>query len=265
MITMKKCKNCGFVMQDNCNFCSNCGSKDFETVYAPGSGMENDVYEYNGYGVDDEAKARKKKMYSMLGVLVIILLAILAVGAIKISIDSKAQKEAQAGNQTQQEETAFSYGEISGNVYRNKWADLRFAFDDNLKQAPKDSCEYIEDKSAVCDFNAVSADNKSRITVFLTDLSNRESLLNLSEADLLKEYSSKAAKRIEGSQLSDSQYQLIGNSLFMYADASGKTGGSDICVTTYLRKKDNYAIIISVSSAYPERNHKLADKFEPCE
>ncbi len=262
---MKKCKNCNFVAPDNSNFCSNCGSKNFETVYAPESGMSSDVYEYNGYEIDDETKARKKKMYSMLGVLVIILLAILAFGAIKISLDSKAQKEAQAGNQTQQEETVFSYGEISGNVYRNKWADLRFVFDDNLKQAPKDSYDYLEDKNAVCDFNAISADNKSQIAVFLTDLSNRESLLNLSEADLLKEYSSKVVKRIEGAQLSDSQYQLIGNSLFMYTDVSGKADGNDICVTTYLRKKDNYAIIISVSSAYPERNHKLADKFEPCE
>lgn len=263
---MKRCKKCNYVMSDGNNYCSNCGSNDFEIIYTQENSMDSGAYEYSEYQIDSEAaKIRKKKMLSMLGVLVIIFLALIAFAAVKMSLDSKAQKESQAENQTQQEEISFSYGDINGNMYRNKWADMQFAFDDNWKQAPKDSYNYFEDKKAVCDFNAVSADNKSQITVFLIDLSNQDSRLTLSEADLLKEYSAEVSKKIDGAKVSEYQYQLIGNSLFVYTDASGQINGNDICVTTYLRRKDDYAILINISSVNAERNQKLSEKFEPCE
>ena len=78
-------------MSDGNNYCSNCGSNDFEIIYTQENSMDCGAYEYSEYQIDSEAaKIRKKKMLSMLGVLVIIFLALIAFAAVKMSLDSKA-------------------------------------------------------------------------------------------------------------------------------------------------------------------------------
>lgn len=261
---MKKCNICNLIASDDIKYCSNCGSNDFEKINTQENNMSREVYDYTESSVNsDISNNRKKKMFAMLGVLAIVLVALVAFTAIKITIDSKAKNDSQNNKHIQREEVAFSLGEISGNKYRNEWADIQFVLDNNWKQAPKENYSFFEDENATCDFNALSDDN-SQITVLLIDLSSKESLLLLSEDDLVKEYSKGISKKLDEPKTSEIQYQMLGNQVYLYSDVSGKANDNEICITSFLRKKNDYAIIINVSSVNAEKNHKTSEKIESC-
>ena len=141
---MEKRKNSNCIMPDDNKSCSYFESENFERIHSQGNNMSDKVYEYTKYSINvDVSRKRKKKMFIMLAVLVIILISLLSFSAIKIIIDSKAKNSSQSNNLIQQEEIAFSFGNISGNIYQNKWADIKFALENNWKQAPKEKYNFF--------------------------------------------------------------------------------------------------------------------------
>lgn len=263
------CNNYNHCEQDTDKFCSDCGSQDFSVnkssfnYYDDKKNIES--YDYTENTIDFYGpNVRKKKMFSMLGVLTIILVILVVFTAIKITLDNSPKKDIKNNNQTTQEEIAFSYGKFNGNIYYNNWADIKCSLDNNWKQASKDNYELYNDENTTCDFNAISNDG-SQISILIIDLSNNQSLLYSSENELIKDYSSGISKKIENSKVSVIQYQMLGNQLYQYTDIEGKISEKEICITSYIRKKDNYAIVVNISSVNSEKNHVLSEMIDSCE
>lgn len=84
-LTMKRCTSCNYMERDGANFCSNCGNSSFEEqrdYYWAESESEEEIFR--------EARIRrKKKMYSMLGVLGLIFLFLILFTAVKITLDNR--------------------------------------------------------------------------------------------------------------------------------------------------------------------------------
>lgn len=266
---MKICNNCNHCEPDTTDFCSNCESRDFSVnenlINDYDEKKNNKSYDYTENTIDFyDPNVRKKKMFSMLGILAIILVVLVVFTAIKITLDNSQKDDIQNNNQTTQEEIAFSYGEFNGNIYHNNWADIKCYLDKDWKQVSKEKYDLYKDENTTCDFIAMSNDG-SQIAILLIDLSNNQSLVYSSEDELIKDFSLRISNRIEKPKISENQYQMLGNQLYLYSDIEGKTSEKEICITSYIRKKDNYAIVVNISSVNAEKNHVLSEMIYSCE
>lgn len=210
-----------------------------------------------------ESNNRKKKMLSMLGFLAIILVILIFVVALKISIDNKGDGKDINTLQTYQEDVPFSFGTINGNVYENRWADIQCSVNNEWKEATKEQYEAYKNEGTTCDFNVLSNDG-CEIAILLIDLSKHPSLLDYSEDALINEISIGISSKIESVKVSKKSYQMLGNQLYLYADIDGKNDSKSVCVTSYLRKLDGYAIVVNISSGNAEKNHVLSNLIESC-
>lgn len=206
---------------------------------------------------------RKKKMFSMLGVLAIILVVLIFVGALKVSIDNKGDDKATDISPTSKEVVSFSFGKVNGNVYENRWADIKCSVNGEWTEATKEQYSTYKDESTTCVFDILSND-KCEIAILLIDLSKHPSFINYSEDMLLSEFSVGVSSKIENANTSKNSYQMLGNQLYLYADVKGKISNREVCVTSYLRKLDDYAIVVNISSNSAEKNHVLSDLIESC-
>lgn len=260
---MKLCNNCNNIEHESSKYCSNCGSSDFKTndnerktnysYYT----IQNSANYYN-----DGKNLKKKKMLSMLGVLALIFIILIFVTAFKLVHDAKINKNMDV-TYSSKDDITYSAGTIKDGFYSNRWADIKFTMSEGWSEASQDQYKSYEDEITTCDFYAKNTDG-SLIAVVFVDLSNEDDL-NYSEYDLMKELSVGVLSRFTKFKISDNLYQLIGNQLYLYSDISGNINNSNICITSYIRKNENRAIVINITSNSAEQNHKIAESIESVE
>ena len=56
---------------------------------------------------------------------------------------------------------------------------------------------------------------------------------------------------------------MLGNQLYMFIDTIGKIDEKAVCITTYIRFIDQYAIVINITDDSPKKTHAIADMIEP--
>lgn len=254
---MKTCANCNSIEPDLSKFCSNCGSADFKEdnlteeinstvlLHIREDGFENTF--------EDAKKQRTKKMFLMLGVLLLILIAIIFAAIVKMAYDSK--NIIHKPNYIENIDVPFAEGVFENGVYHNEWADLTIDLSNGWFKAPQEQYELYEDENTICDFYAKNGNDNS-LVVLLLDLSF--SKIIYSESDLLEELSLGISSGLDNSLTTGQSYQLIGDWLYVYSDTRGEANGKPICITSYLRIKDDHAILVNITSSSLKYNHEIS-------
>lgn len=260
---MKTCINCNNLEPDSSKFCSNCGGSYFRDEYSTNN--NENVFQTNQPFLTDDSiretnQRKKKKMFSMLGVLSLILIVLVFATAIKVTHDSKKMSDTTL---TYSDTTSFSTGNINNNIYSNEWADIKFDMQDNWSEVSNQQYESYEDEITTCDFYAENSDG-SQLAILLIDMS-KDDTFNYTESTLIEEFSAGAASGMNNSATSEVMYQLLGNQLYLYTDITGKINGNETCITTYVRMIDDHAIVINITSNSPENNHVIAELIDSCE
>lgn len=253
---MKTCNNCNSIEQDSAKICSNCGSQDFNFNYI----INKDDISYDTFEDDNDIKkARKKKMFSMLGVLALILLLIIGFAVVKITHDDNKNDN----NTSASESFEVIGGNIDEGIYQNNWADIKFSMSTEWTEGSNKQYDSYEDKITKCDFYANDNDGAS-IVVLISDLSSPE-MSSYSEEQLNKEMSNGIASGMQNAIATKPTYALVSNQLYMCSDITGQIDNNDACITTLVRKIEEKAIIINITSHSIERNQEIINSIESCD
>lgn len=259
---MKICTNCNNVEADTSKFCSNCGSSSFRDEHS----IDNEIYnsQTNYEFLTDETiieakKRRKKKMLSMLGVLALILIVLVFVTAIKVTHDSKVTKP--SNDYTNNTEIPYSEGIFENSVYVNNWADIKIELPESWSEASQKQYSSYEDEITTCDFYAENSDG-DLLSILFINLSSNDT--TYSEDEILREMTTGISSKLENPNTTEPLYQLLGNQLYLYSDVEGKINDKDMCITSYVRFQDEYAIVINITSKNPENNHSISASIDSC-
>ncbi|MGN0533085.1 MAG: hypothetical protein ACI4IK_01890 [Eubacterium sp.] len=253
---MKTCNKCNSIEQDSAKFCSNCGSQDFNFNYV----INNNDIRYDSFeDENDIKKTRKKKMLSMLGVLALILLIIIGIAVVKITHDaSKNENNTSASGNFE-----VICGDIDDGIYQNNWADIKFSMSSEWTEGSKKQYDSYEDKITRCDFYANNNDGESMV-VLISDLSSPE-MLSYSEEQLNREMANGIASSMQSASATEPTYAMVSNQLYMYSDITGQIDNKNVCISTFVRKIEEKAVIINITSNSVEKNHEIIDSIESCD
>lgn len=247
---MKICNNCNSMQPDEASFCSNCGSSSLRNA------VENMAY-YDNYNFAEVKKRKNKKIAIIISVLALIMVVLLAAAAIKIFSSS-----AVPNNGISDDTPDYVYGTISQDVYTNEWADLRFQLTDGWENAAEEKYKAFDGELTKCDFHAIYTDG-SNVVVMIMDLSRKE-FQSYSENQLLDELSEGFIEGVDNAEKSENSYQTVANQLYSHTSVNGKVDNTDIdvCISAYVKKIDNKAVFIAVTSNTIEKNNSVIEMFQ---
>lgn len=253
---MKICTQCNSVEPNDVKICSRCGGNNFNNTYV----IDNNHINYNSnFDETEYKKTRKKKMYSMLGVLALILLIIVGLTAVKITHDANTNESNTSISDINQNISGY----IKNNIYQNEWADVKFNLGTEWKEASKKQYKSYEDEITKCDFYANNNDETS-VAVLVSDLSSPE-MLSFSEEQLNREMANGIASGMQNASATEPTYALVANQLYMYSDITGQIDNKDVCITTLVRRIEEKAVIINITSNSVEKNQAIIDSIESCD
>lgn len=275
----KQCKACGSNVPADARFCQVCGGAEFITNNVP---TNQPVYNQNQYNQQPpinqtwqppvpQNQPKKKKT----GLIIVIVAAVLIVLAVIGMVAEKAFQDQGYGDNTgnngdysyntggsngntdnssseNEEKLYYSKGNFDGSVYENKWADIKFALPEGFSDA--DSATYMaaENSNTECGMYFMADDTMGLIYICY------EKLPTFPVYDE-EEYLDSAMKSLEN--VSGVTYKIpntystatIGGYAYAKAECEFNNGNGDFANTFYVRKLDNYMIVISaigVNSGY---------------
>ena len=275
----KQCKACGSNVPVDARFCQVCGGAEFITNNVPTS---QPVYNQNQYNQQPpinqtwqppvpQTQPKKKKTGLIIGIVAAVLVVLAVIGMVA----EKAFQNQGYGDNTgnngdysyniggsngntdnssseNEEKLYYSKGNFDGSVYENKWADIKFALPEGFSDA--DSATYMaaENSTTECGMYFMADDTMGLIYICY------EKLPTFPVYDE-EEYLDSAMKSLEN--VSGVTYKIpdtystatIGGYAYAKSECEFNNGNGDFANTFYVRKLDNYMIVISaigVNSGY---------------
>ena len=148
----------------------------------------------------------------------------------------------------------FSYGEIKDNKYINKWAELTFNLENDWTQADDEtylSQQSEDDKTGLC---VVNKDGEI-ISVSFSDIAKE--LGEYDEEELAEKYFEKYASEVKNGICSELETELMGLNLYKYIDVESTNEDQNSSKSVYIRRQNDFYIIIKITSGSSERNHDI--------
>lgn len=270
----KQCKACGSNVPTDAKFCHICGGSDFII-----NGVTSSQPTYNRKSAINQTwqppvpqkKPKKKKTGLIIGIVVATLIVLAVIGIIaEKAIQDQGYSDNPGNNgdygyniggshgttdnssSENEEKLYYSKGSFDGSVYENKWADIKMTLPEGFSDA--DSAAYMaaENSNTECGVYFMADDTMGLIYICY------EKLPTFPEYDE-EEYLDSAMKTIENA--SGVTYKIpdtysvttIGGYAYAKAECEFNNGNGDFANTFYVRKLDNYMIVISaigVNSGY---------------
>ena len=275
----KQCKACGSNVPADARFCQVCGGAEFITNNVP---TNQPVYNQNQYNQKPpinqtwqppvpQNQPKKKKTGLIIGIVAAVLVVLAVIGMVA----EKAFQDQGYGDNTgnngdysyniggangntdnssseNEEKLYYSKGNFDGSVYENKWADIKFALPEGFSDA--DSATYMaaENSNTECGMYFMADDTMGLIYICYEKLPtfpvyDEEEYLDSAMKSL--EYVSGVTYKIPDTYSTAS----IGGYAYAKAECEFNNGNGDFANTFYVRKLDNYMIVISaigVNSGY---------------
>ena len=275
----KQCKACGSNVPADARFCQVCGGAEFITNNVP---TNQPVYNQNQYNQQPpinqtwqppvpQNQPKKKKTGLIIGIVAAVLIVLAVIGMVA----EKAFQDQGYGDNTgnngdygynigesngttdntsseNEEKLYYSKGNFDGSIYENKWADIKFALPEGFSDADTATYMAAENSNTECGMYFMSDDTMGLIYICY------EKLPTFPVYDE-EEYLDSAMKSLEN--VSGVTYKIpdtystatIGGYAYAKAECEFNNGNGDFANTFYVRKLDNYMIVISaigVNSGY---------------
>lgn len=278
----KQCKTCGSNVPAEARFCQACGGAEFITNNVP---TNQPVYNQNQYNQQPpvnqtwqppapQNKPKKKKTGLIIGIVAaLIVLAVIGVIAEKTlqnqgygdNIGNNGDYGYNIGESNgntdnsfgeNEEKLYYSKGNFDGSVYENKWADIKFTLPAGFSDADSSTYMAAENSNTECGMYFMADDTMGLIYICY------EKLPTFPVYDE-EEYLDSAMKSLEN--ISGVTYKTpdtystatIGGYAYAKAECEFNNGNGDFANTFYVRKLDNYMIVISAIGVDFEYNDAL--------
>lgn len=275
----KQCKACGSNVPADARFCQACGGAEFITNNVPTNQPAYNQNQYNQQHPVNQTwqppvpqnQPKKKKTGLIIGIVaaVLIVLAVIGMVAEKAFQDQGygdntgnngdysfniGESDSTTNNNSQEtpEKLYYSKGNFDGSIYENKWADIKFALPEGFSDADTATYMAAENSNTECGMYFMADDTMGLIYICY------EKLPTFPVYDE-EEYLDSAMKSLEN--VSGVTYKIpntystttIGGYAYAKAECEFNNGNGDFANTFYVRKLDNYMIVISaigVNSGY---------------
>lgn len=274
----KKCKACGSNVPADARFCQVCGGAEFITNNVPTNQPTYNQNQYNQQPPVNQTwqppvpqnQPKKKKTGLIIGIVAAVLIVLAVIGMVA----EKAFQDQGYGDNTgnngdysynngesngntdssieNEEKLYYSKGSFDGSVYENKWADIKFTLPEGFSDADTATYMAAENSNTECGMYFMADDTMGLIYICY------EKLPTFPVYDE-EEYLDSAMKSLEN--VSGVTYKIpdtystatIGGYAYAKAECEFNNGNGDFANTFYVRKLDNYMIVISaigVNSGY---------------
>lgn len=275
----KQCKACGSNVPADARFCQACGGAEFITNNVPTNQPAYNQNQYNQQPPVNQAwqppvpqnQPKKKKTGLIIGIVAAVLIVLAVIGMVA----EKAFQDQGYGDNTgnngdygynigesngntdnssseNEEKLYYSKGNFDGSIYENKWADIKFALPEGFSDADTATYMAAENSNTECGMYFMADDTMGLIYICY------EKLPTFPVYDE-EEYLDSAMKSLEN--ISGVTYKIpdtystatIGGYAYAKAECEFNNGNGDFANTFYVRKLDNYMIVISaigVNSGY---------------
>lgn len=270
----KQCKACGSNVPTDAKFCQVCGGSDFiinNVASSRPTYNQNSAVNQTWQPPVPQDKPKKKKTGLIIGIVAAVLIVLAVIGMVA----EKAFQEQGYGDNTgnngdygynigesngttdnssseNEEKLYYSEGTFDGSVYENKWADIKFALPEGFSDADSATYSAAENSNTECGMYFMADDTMGLIYICY------EKLPTFPAYDE-EEYLDSAMKSLQN--VSGVTYKIpdtystatIGGYAYAKAECEFNNGNGDFANTFYVRKLDNYMIVISaigVNSGY---------------
>lgn len=152
-VQKKRCYNCKTIVDQNINFCPDCGNNQFEWV-------DKDItmqlrtehspwYNQEVSNTTREQNKIEEKRSNKLKIIVITMILIIIVGSLfAILMSFFSNNDADISNQGPKVE--YTKGELVNNVYYNEWADIKVSIPEGYSNATEDEYSNSTDEVSDC-------------------------------------------------------------------------------------------------------------------
>lgn len=275
----KQCKACGSNVPADARFCQACGGAEFITNDVPTNQPAYNQSQYNQQPPVNQTwqppvpqnQPKKKKTGLIIGIVAAVLIVLAVIGMVA----EKAFQDQGYGDNTgnngdysyniggtngntdnssseNEQKLYYSKGNFDGSIYENKWADIKFALPEGFSDADTATYMAAENSNTECGMYFMADDTMGLIYICY------EKLPTFPVYDE-EEYLDSAMKSLEN--VSGVTYKIpdtystatIGGYAYAKAECEFNNGNGDFANTFYVRKLDNYMIVISaigVNSGY---------------
>ena len=275
----KQCKACGSNVPADARFCQACGGAEFITNDIPTNQPAYNQSQYNHQPPVNQTwqppvpqnQPKKKKTGLIIGIVAAVLIVLAVIGMVA----EKAFQDQGYGDNTgnngdysyniggtngntdnssseNEQKLYYSKGNFDGSIYENKWADIKFALPEGFSDADTATYMAAENSNTECGMYFMADDTMGLIYICY------EKLPTFPVYDE-EEYLDSAMKSLEN--VSGVTYKIpdtystatIGGYAYAKAECEFNNGNGDFANTFYVRKLDNYMIVISaigVNSGY---------------
>lgn len=250
----KQCKSCGSNVPNDANFCQMCGGAYF-TINNQTPIQQN--YNQTWQHPIPQNQPPKKKTGLTIGIIVAVLIVLAGIG----ELAERVFQELGYGDNNSEETSEklyYSKGTFDGSIYENKWADIKFELPEGYSNADLDLYNAAEDSNTECGMYFMADDTMGMICICY------EKLPSFPVYDEEK-YLDLAMKSLEN--LSGITYEIpdtyttanIGGYAYAKAECAFNNGYGDFANTFYVRKLDDYMIIISAAGVNSGSNDALVN------
>lgn len=273
----KQCTTCGALVPNEANFCQACGNTQFIIIDYDPYNTEYDQYNQQTYANQawqppvSNVQPKKKKTGLIIGIVAAVLIVLATIGGIAEKTfqeqgygnnDSNIIDNSNSDNES--EKLDYSKGNFDGSVYTNKWADIELALPEGYSNADLATYSAAENLSTECGLYFVADDTMSLIYICYEKL---PSYPDYDEEEYL-DIATKNMQNVEGItyQIPDTydSVKIAGNT-YVRAVCQFNNGYGDFVQTIYVRKLDNYMILISTGGVDAASNDALAGKITAAE
>lgn len=276
----KQCKTCGSNVPAEARFCQVCGGSEFITNNNQSAYNQNQFNQQHPVNQTwqppaPQNKPKKKKTGLIIGIVAAVLIVLAVIGAIAEKTfqdqgygdnignngdygynigESNGNTDNSSGEN--EEKLYYSKGNFDGLVYENKWADIKFTLPAGFSDADSSTYMAAENSNTECGMYFMADDTMGLIYICY------EKLPTFPVYDE-EEYLDSAMKSLEN--ISGVTYKIpdtystatIGGYAYAKAECEFNNGNGDFANTFYVRKLDDYMIVISAIGVDFEYNDAL--------
>lgn len=279
----KQCKACGSNVPTDAKFCQVCGGSDFiinnttsnQPAYNQNQYNQQTPFNQTWQPPVTQNQPKKKKTGLVIGIIAAVLIVLAAIGFIAEKTFQDQGYGDNTGNNGDYnydigdsdeitnnnsydtpEKVYYSKGTFDGTVYENKWADIKFALPEGFSDADLATYLSAENSNTECGMYFMADDTMGLIYICY------EKLPTFPVYDE-EEYLDIAMQSLQN--VSDITYKTpntyttatIGGYAYAKAECEFNNGYGDFANTFYVRKLDNYMIVISAIGISSDYNDAL--------
>lgn len=292
---MKVCPNCNNTVEDGAIFCDKCGTRfavqNNNPVNYPQQPVNQPNYvqqpQYSNYGANQQqfqnapqTPPKKKNTGMIIGIVAAVLIVLAIIGSVaqkafqeqgygdnndtgnngdySLNIDDDNNSSENSNSYQDPVKVEYTKGDFDGSVYTNEWADIKFALPDGFSNADAATYSAAESSTSECGAYFISDDTMSLIYICYEKLPSYPDYDEEEYLDILME-SLESINEVDYTTPKTYFTANIGGYAYAKAECKFSNDYGDFSNTIYVRKLDNYIILISAAGVNPEANAALVN------